>query len=148
MAKAKDEGLCPLPESVLDPAGDLAFPVIPDATFALVRPEDTPPALAGKETTFEQANLVFDGSSGMLMATTIGMAVATDEGVRVDPLWSVSDDAMDLTMSFYPKDCFGSPISDDKYREFGLPPEPGAWTMTLWTRPLPKPRQAGPWSGT
>ena len=122
MASAKDEGLCPLTEQALELLGDFHFPVIPDATFARISLDALPPALAGKETPFEQANIVCDGNAGVLTATTIGMVVFSDEGVRVDPLWTVSDEGMRLTMTFHPKDCFGKAISDDKYRDQGLPP--------------------------
>ena len=121
MASGKNEGLCPLTEQDLELLGDFDFPVIPDATFAQTSPDSLPSALAGKETVFEQANIVCNGNSGVLMATTIGMVVISEKGMRVEPLWTVSDGGMRMTMTFYPKDCFGKPISDDKYREKGLP---------------------------
>jgi hypothetical protein len=121
MASAKNEGLCPLTEQDLDLLGDFNFPVIPDATFARTAPDSLPSALKGKETVFEKANIVCDGNSGVLMSTTIGMVVISEKGMRVEPLWTVSDGGMRMTMTFYPQDCFGNPISDDKYREKGLP---------------------------
>ncbi|MDD3311215.1 FapA family protein [Pseudodesulfovibrio sp.] len=118
MATTGDEGLCPLPASIIDPIGDLKFPVIPDAIIATLDAEKLPPEYKGKEVVFEKANIVVNGSDYTLGATTVGIMELSEKGLRVTPLWSVSDDAMTMRMTFHPKNCFGKPISDDKYREY------------------------------
>jgi len=118
MATTGDEGLCPLPASIIDPIGDLKFPVIPDAIIATIDSEKLPPEYRGKEVVFEKANIVVNGNDYTLGATTVGMLELSEKGLRVTPLWSVSDDAMTMRMTFHPKNCFGKPISDDKYREY------------------------------
>jgi len=118
MATNGDEGLCPLPASSIDPIGDPKFPVIPNAIIATIDADKLPPEYKGRETAFEQANIVVNGNDYTLEASTIGMLELSEKGLRVTPLWSVSGDAMTMRMTFYPKNCFGKPISDDKYREY------------------------------
>ncbi|WP_419784898.1 DUF342 domain-containing protein [Pseudodesulfovibrio sp.] len=118
MATTGDKGLCPLPASIIDPVGDLKYPVIPDALIATIDAEKLPPQYKGKEVIFDKANIIVNGNDYTLGATTIGMLELSEKGVRVEPLWSVSGDAMSMVMSFYPKNCFGKTISDDKYREY------------------------------
>ena len=118
MPTTGDEGLCPLPESAIDPIGDLNFPVIPNAIIATLSADDLPPAFQGKEVAFDKANLIVSGSDYTLLATTVGILKTSEKGLRVEPLWSVSDDKMTMTMTFYPKNCFGKAISDDQYREY------------------------------
>ena len=121
MTAASDEELCPLTESSLEPLGDFTSPAIPGIPFAKIKPEALPPALAGTVLPFDKCYIVCDGNAGTLTASTIGMVTFSNKGVCVVPLWSVSEDGMSMTMTFHPKDCFGNPISDDKYRDAGLP---------------------------
>ncbi|MEF2230796.1 MAG: FapA family protein [Pseudodesulfovibrio sp.] len=118
MPTTGDEGLCPLPASAIDPIGDLNFPVIPNAIIATINADALPPAYQGKEVAFDKANLIVGGSDFTLVATTVGKLKLSEKGLRVEPLWSVSDDRMTMTMTFFPKNCFGKVISDDKYREY------------------------------
>jgi len=113
-----DEGLCPLPASAIDPIGDLNFPVPPNTIIATLKADDLPAAYQGKEVAFEKAHLIVGGSDYTLVASTVGMLKTSEKGLRVVPLWSVSDDRMTMTMTFFPKNCFGKAISDDQYREY------------------------------
>ena len=56
--------------------------------------------------------------AGTVTATTAGMVSASEKGLTIVPLWTVSEDKMTMYMDFYHQDCFGKPISDDNYREW------------------------------
>ena len=121
MAAESDETRCPLTEENITPLGDFTRPAIPDKPFAKLKGDGLPPELSpgmGKELPYPGSHVICNPDDGTIAADTVGMVSADETGLTVTPLWTVSEDRMTLTMNIYHQDCFGDPISDDKYREW------------------------------
>jgi hypothetical protein len=118
---AADETRCPLTEGSITPLGDFTLPVIPGKPFAELNEAGLPPELSpgmGDEMPYPSSHLICNPDAATVTADTVGLVQANQDGLNVIPLWTVSEDGMTMTMNFYPTDCFGDPISDDKYRNW------------------------------
>lgn len=111
MADGNEQKLCPLTREDIDPLGDFALPVntgVPFATF--------PPEKLGSGhmdvvlSDCAAANIICDTTAGTLTASTLGMLSITEDGMRINPLWTASEDGMTLTMDVYHEDCFNDRI--------------------------------------
>ena len=121
MAADTGKAHCPLTADNITPLGEFTFPATPGKPFAKIKKNDLPPEFpSGKkgEIPFPDAHLVCDMEAGTVTADTAGMVSASEKGLAIVPLWTVSEDKMTMYMDFYHQDCFGKPISDDNYREW------------------------------
>ncbi|WP_319466219.1 FapA family protein [uncultured Pseudodesulfovibrio sp.] len=119
MATGNEETLCPMTKDHISPLCDFALPVVPGQPIAKLNQDHLPDAIppdSDKKISYQEANLECDPKAATLTATAVGMLEATPKGMLVVPLWSTSDDGQTLSMDFFPTDCFGKNISDDKYR--------------------------------
>lgn len=108
---ADESGGCPLKREDIQPMGDLTLPLNPGAPFASFDPNilggGDPEAIRAD---CAAANIICDMSSGTLTSAFFGQLTLTAEGMRVDPLWTVSEDGLVLTMDIFHEDCFNDRI--------------------------------------
>jgi len=117
---ADEETTCPLTNEHFEPLGDFNLPATPGTAFGKLKKSGIPSDLlpeAGPEKEYPDRHIICNPEDRTVSATIAGMVVASGKGVRIEPLWKVSDDRLTMTMDFYPKDCFGRAISDDTYRD-------------------------------
>jgi len=108
---AEESGGCPLKREDIEPLGDLTLPLNPGAPFASFDPGilggGDPEAIKAD---CAAANIICSMSSGKLTSAIFGKLVLTDGGIRVEPLWTVSEDAQIMTMDIFHEDCFNDRI--------------------------------------
>lgn len=94
--------------SGITPLGDLSRPVLAGTAFASMPPEKAAGPEAMKPGPDDNWTL---GQDGMLTATALGLVEPTEQGLRVRPLWTVSEDKMTLSVDLYPLDFAGRAIT-------------------------------------
>jgi hypothetical protein len=100
MASSLPSGLVPL--------GDLDHPVPAGEAFARIQPEaesDLAELKPGPDDNWTREK------DGTLRAALLGLVETTPNGLRVRPLWTVSEDRMALGVDLYPVDFAGKPIT-------------------------------------
>lgn len=111
MADDKDEGFCPLTKDQIQALGDFQLPVNTGAPFARFKPEDLGEDMpADGEVVYPESNIICDYKAGTLTASIFGMLDFAKDGMKVEPLWTASDDAQTMTMDVYHEDCFNDRI--------------------------------------
>jgi len=110
MADGNGEEICPLTKEILQPLGDFSLPVNTGGPFAEFKPGDLDDDALSGQVTYPDSNIICDYESGTLTATIFGMLTFVEGGVRINPLWTISDDAQTLTMDVFHEDCFNDRI--------------------------------------
>jgi uncharacterized protein len=119
MPKIKNGLKGPLKMRHIAPLGELEFPVTPGRPFANLVAKTLPTESTSHEMAAAlppEANIEYDEEASTLSAAVPGMLRDGKMGLRIDPLWTVTDDTL-LTVDIYPRDCFGAVLAAKKLVE-------------------------------
>ncbi|MGE4296632.1 MAG: DUF342 domain-containing protein [Desulfovibrionaceae bacterium] len=113
MASKQDEPAAVLTRKCIEAKGNLEYPLVPDLPFATVRLDALPKGVTGASLAGAigpETNMRYNESMNALVALVPGKLADGPTGLWVQPLWTVSEDWLRLTIDVYPRDCFGSDL--------------------------------------